>query len=68
MFGVGWCIFLFVFLNMQLFHCFGEIRVVLRKTYESAVVLKRTFYSSGPEKDLLYVCAIGLLLLLLGLG
>ena len=35
------------------FLCFG--------TYESAVVLKRTFYSSGPGgKDLLYVGAVSL--------
>ena len=26
--------------------------MVLRRTYESAVVLKRIFYSSGPEKDI----------------
>ena len=37
---------------MQLINCFGKIQVLLRRTYESAVVLKMTFYSSSPEKDL----------------
>ena len=36
--------------------------MVLRRTYDSVVVLKRTFYSSGPEKDLLEVGAESLLL------
>ena len=39
--------------NTQLINCFGIIQVVLRRTYESVVALKRTFYSSGPEKDVL---------------
>ena len=37
--------------NMYLINCFEKIQLVLRRTYESAVVLKRTFYSIDPEKD-----------------
>ena len=49
MFGVGhYNVFL---KNNQLIYCFGKVWVVLRRTYEAAVVLKRTFYSSGPKKD-----------------
>ena len=35
----------------QLINCFGKNRVVLRITYKSTVILKRTFYNSGHEKD-----------------
>ena len=59
----------FCFLSSQLHNCFGKIRVVLRSIYESAAVLKKTFYSSGTEKDILEIVAVSLLLLLLlGLG
>ena len=36
------------FFNTELVNCLGKIQVILRRTYESAVVPKRTFYSSGP--------------------
>ena len=51
--------FVLEFFSTQL-NCFWRIHVVLRRTYESAVVLKRTFYSSGPEKDVLEVGAVSL--------
>ena len=52
-FGVGWCNAFVCSFNKPFINCFGKIRVILTRTYESAVVLKRTFYSSGPEKDVL---------------
>ena len=54
------------FFDIQLNNCFGKVRVVLKRTYESAVVLKRASYSSGSEKDQLLVGAVSLLLLGLG--
>ena len=40
-------------LNSHRMSSFGKICVVPRRTYDSVIVLIRTFYSSGPEKDLL---------------
>ena len=40
-----------MFVVGQMNNCFGKILVVLRRKYESAVVPRGTFYSSGPEKD-----------------
>ena len=37
--------------------------MVLIKTRESTVVMHRTFYRSGPEKDFLKVVSVSLLLL-----
>ena len=41
---------LVIFLTYK--YCFWKIRIDLRRSYESADVLKRIFHSSVPEKDL----------------
>ena len=38
-------------------YCFWKIQAVLRRTNESAVVRKRTFNSSGPEKTIVVKCS-----------
>ena len=51
-FDMGWCtVFCFRIFNMYLDNWFRKIWVVLRRTYESEVVRKKTFYNSHPEKD-----------------
>ena len=44
-FGLGQCNVLCfgISLNMQLINCFAKILVLLRRSYESAVVIKRSF-------------------------
>ena len=48
-FCVGWCNDFDCVFNTQLNNCFGKIWVILRRTYGLVVVLKGTFYSSGPK-------------------
>ena len=54
LFGVGRCnvLVLECFEHVAIFG-FWEIQVILKRTHELAVDLKRRFYSGVPEKDIL---------------
>ena len=54
MFGVGQCNVIVWYLKKNSAYCFGKIRVVLRKTCKSAVVLKRTQLPTSPHPHLGY--------------
>ena len=61
MFSVGRCNVSVCFFNKPAFNSSGKSQVVLRKTYESALVLTRTFYSNcpGKEVDVEVYCCLG---------